>query len=109
MPGGARRGPVDLEQGVDDAGGPAALAVERLRPKPALADHPEAVHHPQRGRVVGEGVRGDAAYAELLEADPQQLGGGLRDVPASLMVRREAPPDLGLRLLALLPDLGLGP
>ena len=56
------------------------------------------------GGVVRERVRHEPAYAEVLEAEPDQLRRGLGDVAVALVVGGEAPADLGLGALAARPS-----
>ena len=70
---------------------------------------PEPLHQPPRRLVVGEALREDPAYAELLEADPQLLADRLGGVALAGVRRVEALADLGLGPGGLLAHLGLGP
>ena len=83
--------------------------MQGLRDGVGLAAHPDAFHEPPRGGVVGEAVRGDAAQAELGEAEPDELADGFGGVAVAGVVGVQYPAEVGLGALRLWCDLGLGP
>ena len=92
-----RRAPLLGEHRRAHAVDPAQVAVQRVAPATALDRHPDPLHHPQRGGVVGEGTGGHPSQAEPVEADPQQLGRALGRVALPGVRRVDAPADLRLR------------
>src|SRR5215203_1458325 len=110
LPGrGPSRPPLVGEEGVSDAVEPPEVAVVGVLDVHRLAAHPEPLHQGEGRRVLREGYGRHPSYAELLEADADQLRHGLGRVAVSVPSRSEGPPQLRLCAVPDLGDLDLGP
>src|SRR3546814_2233245 len=82
--------------GVAHAVEPLSGAVQRLADGVRLPAHADPLHEPPGGFVLGEAVGDDAAQAELLERQAQQLAYRLGRIAVARVSRIEDPPEPGL-------------
>src|SRR5690606_4193718 len=85
--------PFRSQQGVDQFVGPLPLH-ELVLHEMRFSPHTQLLHHPHRGHVASVAPGEDTPQQHLLEADPEDLGGGLGGVALPLVGGTEEPAHL---------------